>query len=420
MSGRHYERDRRGLIVPGLIMVVGLAVLGLALVPLPTHGSPVPQASPPCALDGAADSSQPGKPQQLHLDIGSSGSAPADASDAASGDTSTASTPDEPGPEPTPQPRIIAAVPDEALPVTHLQPITGSTSKSASQPSSAPVQLQVALVAESPDLADVAQHVASLIRNDRVTASATTLDGLQRPDVVLLLDDSPDGSSVWYCDPSTNASQQLATSLLKALAPLPSEPDGLDVTDTLPCDSLYTGRAQMAAALVRLPADTPDFDSPQVLAGAVKAYLNANASAIQNSRSASRLVWPAYGPITSYYGPSHPLGIDIGQSTGDIVAATDGTITFAGGDPCCSYGNYVIIDSPAGIRTLYAHFSAIYVKQGQQVKAGAGPGSRRLHRTLHRQPPALRDHRQRRTRRPDVAPAVDAAKSSFSYQCPEV
>ncbi len=375
MSGRRYERDRRGLIVPGLIMAVGLVVLGLALIPLPTHGSPGPQATAaPKSLDGSVDASQPGKPQQLHLDIATSDSGPIDSSGGASGDSSAASAPRDPGPAPTPQPRIIAAVPDEALPVSHLQPITGSTSKHTSQSSGAPVQLQVALVAESPDLADVTKQVAALVRNDRVTASATALDALQRPDVVLLLDDSPGGSSVWYCNPSTNASQQLATSLLKAMAPLPAEPDGIDVTDTLACDTLYTGRAQMAAALVRLPSDVHGFDSPHAIAGAVNAYLSANASTIQNSRSATRLVWPAYGPITSYYGPSHPLGIDIGQSTGDIVAATDGTITFAGGDPCCSYGNYVIIDSPAGIRTLYAHFSAIYVKQGQPVKAGQALG----------------------------------------------
>ena len=357
-------------------MVVGVAVLGLALVPLPTHGSPGPQtpATPPPALDGAADASQPGTPQQLHLDVATSDAASADSSRTTTKDSPAPAAPRNPGPAPTPQPRILAAVPDEALPVTHLQPITGSTGKHTTQASSAPVQLEVALVAESPDLADVAKQVATMVRTDKITASVTTIDALERPDVVLLLDDSPDGSSVWYCNPSTNASQQLATLLLKAVAPLPAEPDGLDVTNTLPCDTLYTGRAQMAAALVRLPAATSDFDAPRVIAGTVNAYLNANAAAIQNSRSASRLVWPAYGPITSYYGPSHPLGIDIGQSAGDIVAATDGTITFAGGDPCCSYGNYVIIDNPAGIRTLYAHFSQIYVKQGQQVNAGQALG----------------------------------------------
>src|SRR5439155_10401583 len=54
--------------------------------------------------------------------------------------------------------------------------------------------------------------------------------------------------------------------------------------------------------------------------------------------------WPLIGPITSYFGPSHPLGIDIG--TNHVIgipvgAANDGTVIFAGGNPCCSYGLYV-------------------------------------------------------------------------------
>lgn len=85
------------------------------------------------------------------------------------------------------------------------------------------------------------------------------------------------------------------------------------------------------------------------------------------------LSWPAYGPISSYYDGSHPLGIDIDlfNSVGTpIGAATEGTVTFAGGDPCCSYGLYVVIRSSAGIETLYAHFSSISVGQGEYVALG--------------------------------------------------
>jgi murein DD-endopeptidase MepM/ murein hydrolase activator NlpD len=85
------------------------------------------------------------------------------------------------------------------------------------------------------------------------------------------------------------------------------------------------------------------------------------------------LIWPVYGPISSYMGPSHPLGIDIDlyNSPGAaIVAATSGTVTYVGGDPCCSYGYHVIIMSPDGIETLYAHFSGFAVSSGQQVSQG--------------------------------------------------
>lgn len=86
---------------------------------------------------------------------------------------------------------------------------------------------------------------------------------------------------------------------------------------------------------------------------------------------ASGWAWPGSGPLTSPYGPSHPLGIDIGTGYGAaIVAARDGTVTFAGGNPCCSYGYHVIIAHDGGYETLYAHLSTISATLGQKVKAG--------------------------------------------------
>jgi murein DD-endopeptidase MepM/ murein hydrolase activator NlpD len=70
---------------------------------------------------------------------------------------------------------------------------------------------------------------------------------------------------------------------------------------------------------------------------------------------------------------SHPLGIDIDlfNSPGvGVAAATSGTIIFAGGDPCCSYGLYIIIMSADGIETLYAHLSSIGASVGQDVSQG--------------------------------------------------
>jgi murein DD-endopeptidase MepM/ murein hydrolase activator NlpD len=85
------------------------------------------------------------------------------------------------------------------------------------------------------------------------------------------------------------------------------------------------------------------------------------------------LIWPITGPITSYMGYSHPLGIDIGldyDSVAPILAAADGTVSFAGGDPCCSYGNYVVVDHGDGLSTLYAHLDEIKVNEGAQVRQG--------------------------------------------------
>ncbi len=89
--------------------------------------------------------------------------------------------------------------------------------------------------------------------------------------------------------------------------------------------------------------------------------------------SGSGLIWPLPGPISSYYSSGHPLGIDIdGFNLGGaaIGAATSGTVVFAGGNACCSYGLYVVIVSPEGIETLYAHLSSVSVSQGASVSQG--------------------------------------------------
>lgn len=93
----------------------------------------------------------------------------------------------------------------------------------------------------------------------------------------------------------------------------------------------------------------------------------------KTDQSASGFVWPASGPISSYYGGGHPLGIDIdlyASPNAPNLAAAAGTVTFAGGDPCCSYGYYVVVDHGNGFQTLYAHFSKLSVMAGERVEAG--------------------------------------------------
>jgi murein DD-endopeptidase MepM/ murein hydrolase activator NlpD len=90
-----------------------------------------------------------------------------------------------------------------------------------------------------------------------------------------------------------------------------------------------------------------------------------------------QFAWPVSGPISSYFGPGHPLGIDIDlyQREGEAIGASaPGTVVFAGGDACCSYGLHVIIDHGGGWTTTYAHFSGIAVSSGQQVGTGTTVG----------------------------------------------
>ena len=84
------------------------------------------------------------------------------------------------------------------------------------------------------------------------------------------------------------------------------------------------------------------------------------------------IVWPANGPVTSLYGPSHPLGIDIGLSFGTpLRAAASGRVSFVGGDPCCNYGYYVDIDHGNGVMTRYGHLiQPSFLRTGDPVRIG--------------------------------------------------
>jgi murein DD-endopeptidase MepM/ murein hydrolase activator NlpD len=90
-------------------------------------------------------------------------------------------------------------------------------------------------------------------------------------------------------------------------------------------------------------------------------------------------IWPLIGPINDPYGylssrGRNHWGIDIGGAKGvPIVAAQGGRVVQAGysGD----YGNLVVIDSPNGIETRYAHMTKISVSVGATVNQGATVGT---------------------------------------------
>ena len=84
---------------------------------------------------------------------------------------------------------------------------------------------------------------------------------------------------------------------------------------------------------------------------------------------------PITGRITSRYGVSSSIrssrhtGLDIAAAKGTpIKVVADGTVTFAKYNG--SYGNLVKVDHGNGLETWYAHTNKMYVKVGEQVKAG--------------------------------------------------
>lgn len=84
---------------------------------------------------------------------------------------------------------------------------------------------------------------------------------------------------------------------------------------------------------------------------------------------------PVTGTISSRYGVSSRIrksnhtGLDIAATTGTpIKVMADGVVTNASYSG--SYGNLVKVDHGNGVQTWYAHTSKMYVKKGQEVKAG--------------------------------------------------
>jgi murein DD-endopeptidase MepM/ murein hydrolase activator NlpD len=120
------------------------------------------------------------------------------------------------------------------------------------------------------------------------------------------------------------------------------------------------------------PKPAPSLRPAPALAAASPSSPAAASAPSVVSRPESRLgfIWPVVNSVTSYYGPSHPLGIDIEAPYVPVASARAGQVVFAGGDPCCSYGLNIIIRHDGGFETRYAHLSNVGVRLGQFVEAG--------------------------------------------------
>lgn len=83
--------------------------------------------------------------------------------------------------------------------------------------------------------------------------------------------------------------------------------------------------------------------------------------------------------ITQHYGNNGHTGVDLGATSDrKVFANADGVVeqiqtgipNAKGSTGLRSYGNFVLIKHPNGMKTRYAHLQSVNVKKGQSVKAG--------------------------------------------------
>ena len=89
--------------------------------------------------------------------------------------------------------------------------------------------------------------------------------------------------------------------------------------------------------------------------------------------AAGRFIWPVAARMVTTTFKSVHQAIDIGQAPAGgnpVSAVADGVVTYAGGDACCRYGYYVIVQHAGGYSSLVAHLSRIDVSVGQVVHQG--------------------------------------------------
>ncbi len=374
MSYRRNRNRRRsfdpGRLFAGFLMSAGAIALGLSFY------NPISRASEPTPtffveelpeVTGTSQSSQlKAAPVAQFAALPSSPSQPNGAAE-------------DPDVAPTPtKPLIREAVPLEALPASKVKSVSGSTGRSSSSGAGNADGPLIVAIASASDAGseDIASRIAAGLRAAGRQVALTSVEEAGRPDVLLVLDTAGSGTTqAWYCDPGPLGNARLAE-LLIADVPRGEDAEPSASPDAaFACDEVHSGRAQTAAVLLDLAADVAaDEATVAGVSKAINRYLSDNSAAIRQARAGNSFIWPAGGPISSHFGPSHPLGIDVAQGNGNIVAAVDGKVVFAGGNPCCSYGYYVVIESAGGIHTLYAHLDKIDVKLGQTVRQGQALG----------------------------------------------
>jgi murein DD-endopeptidase MepM/ murein hydrolase activator NlpD len=140
--------------------------------------------------------------------------------------------------------------------------------------------------------------------------------------------------------------------------------------------ALHQARAEKArvagAVASRIRDYTAEAEAQAAQEASLNALINSESGFTGGGVSASGLIWPVRGRVTSGFGyrwGRQHAGIDIAAPTGTpIKAAKAGRVIFAG--TMNGYGNVIIVDHGGGFSTLYAHQSRMASGKGQSVPQG--------------------------------------------------
>jgi murein DD-endopeptidase MepM/ murein hydrolase activator NlpD len=145
--------------------------------------------------------------------------------------------------------------------------------------------------------------------------------------------------------------------------------------DSPSAQAMLSGEAEDPLALrSKLDALSAEAARQEASLQELQAYFDDQKSLLASTPS----VWPTHGWVTSDFG--HRLdpftaerimhkGLDIATQHGALVISpSDGTVIFAGMES--GYGKVLVLDHGYGVKTRFAHLSAIDVKVGDRVKRG--------------------------------------------------
>ena len=152
-----------------------------------------------------------------------------------------------------------------------------------------------------------------------------------------------------------------------------------------PYNNFASGANLLPGTKIVVPNGIKPFVAPafQVQAQAALAIPAQRTSAAQVPRNVATgparaasgsFLWPLQGVLTQNYWYGHQA-LDIANSPGTPIRASDNGYVLTAGWSTVGYGNYVVIDHRNGFRTLYAHMSAYYVQVGTPVSRGSVIGA---------------------------------------------